>query len=180
VAAFHNSGGADVALDVYGLTRHRDADTLNRFIREYVDLAANAERGDEELMLEPLDTESGTVEWEPSLTLSHIVERGLAYPRRAFTAYFNCLPSMCQEGIERAILGFTRDDQLVLGLSVYTGEWEADEVRAKDFLSHLSESYQCHVGLILSETPPPMSEAGFRRLAAMLPADFVRIVPISS
>jgi hypothetical protein len=154
-----------VALDVYGLTRHRDADTLNRFIQEYVDIAANAERGSEELMLEPLNTESGAIEWEPSLTLSHIVERGLAYPRRAFAAYFSCLPSMCREGIERAILGFTRDDQLVLGLSVHTSEGETDEMQAKDLLSHLAKSYQCHVGVILLETAPPMSEIAFRRLA---------------
>lgn len=109
-----------MALDVYGLTRHRDAVTLNRFLDEYVDRVASADRGDEELLLEPLDARPGAMEGEvePSLTLSHILERGLAHPRRAFTAYLTCLPACRQAGIERVILSFTWDDQVVLGLSV--------------------------------------------------------------
>ncbi len=169
-----------MALDVYGLTRHRDMATLNRFLDEYVDRAANADRGDEELMLEPLDMPSaGTQwewEWEPSLTLSHIVERGLAYPRRAFTSYFSCLPAYHQAGIERVILSFTRDKQLVLGLSVSIGrdeaDDEADEARANELLVHLAQAYQCHLGLILLEEPPPMSEAEFRQAANTLPVIF--------
>ena len=49
-------------------------------------------------------------EWEPAQTLSHCVERGVAYPRRAFRIYLKPKSS----GIDRAILSFTRDDQLVL------------------------------------------------------------------
>jgi hypothetical protein len=160
-------------LDVYGLTRQRDAITLNRFLDEYIDRAANADRGDEELMLEPLDAHSSETkrqwEWEPSLTLSHILERGLAYPRRVFTTYLTCLPACHEARIERAILGFTRDDQLVLGLSVSTSEhmqedgWEAGEARAHELLTHFAEAYRCHLGLILLEEPPPLSEAEFRQ-----------------
>src|SRR5690242_9970144 len=105
-----------MALDVYGLTRHRDLATLNRFLDEFVERAANAERGDEEVMLEPLDAHfgarekpEGQWEWEPARTLAHILERGLAHPRRAFTTYLTCLPACHEMGIERAILGFTRD-----------------------------------------------------------------------
>jgi hypothetical protein len=175
-----------MALDVYGLTRQRDASTLNRFLDEYVDRAGNADRGDEELMLESLAAHSGEMErsegehweWELSRTLSHILERGLAYPRRAFTAYFTCLPACQDVGIERAILGFTRDDQLVLGLSVSTGEhvqeeeWEAGETRAHELLAHFAEAYQCHLGLILLETPPPLSEAEFRQPSETLRVAF--------
>lgn len=174
-----------MALDVYGLTRQRDLATLNCFLDEYVDRAANADRGDEELMLEPLDAHFGETErpeehweWEPSRTLAHILERGLAHPRRAFTAYLTCLPTCHEMGIERAILGFTRDDQLVLGLSVSTGEhmledeWEAGETRAHEILAHFAEAYRCHLGLILLECPPPMSEAEFRQPAETLPVNF--------
>ncbi len=173
-----------MALDVYGLTRQRDIATLNRFLDEYVDPAANADRGDEELMLEPLDVFPEATEgpwwerwdWEPAQTLSHILERGLDYPRRAFTAYIECLPACHQMGIEQGILGFTRDNQLVLGLSVYSGREDADEELAHELLAHLAEAYGCHLGLILLEAPPPLSEAEFRQpsetLSVMLRASF--------
>lgn len=171
-----------MALDVYGLTRQRDAATLSRFLDEYVDRAANEDRGDEELELEPLDWRPEETkarwEWVPSLTLDHILELGLVYPRRAFIAYLKCLPACQEAGIERAILGFTRDDQLVLGLSVSTGEnmredeWEAGEARAYELLAHFAEAYRCHFGLILLETAPPLSEAEFRQPAPILPVFF--------
>lgn len=175
-----------MALDVYGLTWHRDVATINRFLDEYVDRAANADRGDEELALEPLDEPAGGADWnrawepdwEPALSLSHIVERGLAYPRRAFTNYFSCLPQYRQAGIERVILAFTRDDQLVLGLSVSLGynmleaEAVAGEARAHELLAHLATTYNCHLGLILLETPPPHSEAEFRHPPKTLPVHY--------
>ena len=171
-----------MALDVYGLTRHRDAATIDHFLDEYVDRAANADRGDEELMLEPLVTPPAGAEWhwewEPSSTLTHIVERGLAYPRRAFTTYFSCLPYHEQRGIERVILAFTRDDRLVLGLSVSVGynmleaEWDAGEAHAHELLTHLATTYQCHLGLILLETPPPDTEAEFRHPPTTLRVNF--------
>lgn len=171
-----------MALDVYGLTRHRDALTLNRFLDEYVDREANADRSAEELALEPLDElpagAKWDYEWEPSLTLSHIVRRGLDYPRRAFTNYFSCLPHYRRVGIERVIVSFTRDDQLVLGMSVSTGnmmdesEWDTAEIQARELLAHIATAYQCHLGLILLETPPPRSEAEFRQPGKNLPVNF--------
>src|SRR5262249_29614819 len=104
----------------------------------------------------------GEWEWEPSRTLAHILERGLAYPRRAFTAYLTCLPTCPETGIERAFLGFTHDDQLVLGLSVNSGQEVVDETWAHELLVHLAGAYRCHLGLILLETPP-LSEAEFRQ-----------------
>ncbi len=38
-------------LDIYGLTKHRDAATIDKFLDAYVDRAASEDRGDEELML---------------------------------------------------------------------------------------------------------------------------------
>ncbi len=171
-----------MALDVYGLTKQRDATTLNRFLDEDVDRAANADRGSEELEFEPLDARPEETqarwEWVPALTLDHILELGLSYPRRAFIVYLKCLPAHHEARIERAILGFTRDDQLVLGLSVSTGEnmredeWDAGETQAHKLLAHFAEAYQCHLGLILLETAPPLGEAQFRQPAETLPIFF--------
>ena len=41
-------------LDIYGLTKHRDTTTIDRFLDTYVDRAKSWDRGDEELMMEPL------------------------------------------------------------------------------------------------------------------------------
>ena len=46
-------------VDIYGLTRHRDAGTINRFLEEYVDRGAHEDMGDEEIMMLPLGRKSG-------------------------------------------------------------------------------------------------------------------------
>lgn len=150
-------------LDVYGLTRHRDAATIDRFLNAYVDRAKSEDRGDEELMLErllpiPPGTGDDAFEWEPALTLSRIVERGLAFPRRAFTVYL--APTA---GIQPSVvLSFTADDQLILGLEIDDeGARPENERRARELLAQLVERYACHCGLILIEEHPPRSEAAF-------------------
>lgn len=59
---------------------------------------------------------------------------------------------------------------MLLGLSVapnYTSTWDSDEeaenVRSRALLAHFAEAYQCYLGLVLLETPPPLSEAEFRQ-----------------
>jgi hypothetical protein len=93
------------------------------------------------------------------------MERGGARPRRAVTAYV----ATHVPGIERVLLGFTRDDQLVLGFSLAAGQYEEDERRARALLAHLARNYACHRGRILLETPPPGSEAEFRDAPHTLP-----------
>src|SRR5688500_7429649 len=106
-------------LDIYCLTKHRDIDIISRFLDKYVDRAASEGRGDEELMMRPLDMSNFTdtlesYDWEPALTLTNSIQRGLDYPRRSFSI---CLTT--PQGIEMgALLHFTTDDQLVLGLSI--------------------------------------------------------------
>lgn len=150
-------------LDIYGLTKHRDAATIDRFLDTYVDRAKSWDRGDEELMIEPLVptlplTDLDAFEWELALTLSHIIERGLAFPRRAFTVYLVAK----QADLTRVVLSFTADDQLILGLSIDDeGATPENERRAKELLAQLVEEYACHSGLIVVEAPPPRSEAAF-------------------
>lgn len=163
-----------MSFDIYGLTRFRDRDTINRFLDEYVDRAASEDRNGEEIGLLPLnpELEGNEWQWDPALTLTHIVERGLAYPRRAFTSYL----ASSRPDIERAILSFTSDNQVVFGLSEYSGDFDDDEARARKLLSDLARSFRCHLGVVLLETPPPSSEAEFHAAPDALPtvyfADF--------
>lgn len=150
-------------LDIYGLTKHRDATTLDCFLNAYVDRANSEDRGDEELMVErlppvPPGAGNNAFEWEPSLTLSHIIERGLAFPRRAFTVYL----AAKQADQPRVVLSFTADDQLILGLAIDDeGARPENERKARELLARLVEEYGCHLGLILVEDPPPRSETAF-------------------
>jgi len=144
-------------LDIYALTKHRDLKTINRFIDRYADRAANEGRGDEDIMiLNPSDPFE--VNWEPALTLSHMIERGLDYPRICFTIYLGAI-------VERelgSLIHFTADNQLVLGLSIDDeGALPENEERAKSLLRTLVEEFDCHMGLIKVEDPPPTSEAEF-------------------
>lgn len=150
-------------LDIYGLTRLRDRETIDRFIDTYVDRAASEDRADEELMLEPESATDGSasmsdVSWEPALTLTHIVERGLQYPRRSFTVYLTARDKQ----FERVILSFTVDDQLIVGLAIDdAGKQPQNAQRARALLAGLMRDFDCHAGLIVVETPPAASEGEF-------------------
>jgi hypothetical protein len=162
-------------LDIYALTWHRDRATIERFLDEYADRVANEERDDEELMLEspaffgedrtgqpPVAIPETAYEWEPVRTLSHIVDRGLAHPRRAFTVYLKAKAP----DIDRIILTFTRDDHLVLGLAIDDeGAQPENEVKAKALLARLMATYRCHAGLIMVEHYPPQGEREFHARA---------------
>lgn len=152
-------------LDIYGLTRRREADIIHRFLDHYVDRMQCENRGDEALMLRKLDAPANSdviddYEWEPALTLAHTVQRGLEYPRRSFMVYLTAK----HPDIDQAILGFTTDNQLVLGLSIDDAEGSPENLeRAKALLSQLAQNYGCHRGLILAEQPPPHSESMFEQ-----------------
>lgn len=81
-------------LDIYVISAARNRETIERFLDTYVNRAASENRGNEQLMILPLDAtdtprELAGWEWEPSATLSHIVDRGLDFPRRAFCVYLS-------------------------------------------------------------------------------------------
>lgn len=157
-----------MTLDVYGLTANRDRPTIQAFLDAYVDQVASDDRGDEELLLKsltPPDAVTGLDTWdsEPARSLTHIIERGLDYPRRAFTVYLESR----REDVDRAILRFTTDDMLVLGLSVEDegvegATPESEERHAKDLLDEVMAHFHCHMGTILLESPPPENEDAFR------------------
>jgi hypothetical protein len=150
-------------IDIYAITNRRDLETINRFIDTYVDRTASEDRDDEQLMMLPLGKGAeikslNDYDWEPAKTLSNIVQRGLDHPRRSFTVYL--VPS--RPGINRVILSFTTDDQLVLGLSIDDAtELPENSELAKQALFNLAREYNSHLGTIAVEQPPPKSEEDF-------------------
>jgi hypothetical protein len=156
-------------LDIYAITNNRNLETINKFLTCYIDYKSSYVRDDKWLMLRKLDAPDNSerredYEWEPVTSLTQIVQRGLDYPRRSFSAY---LASSHPE-FERIILSFTTDDKLILGLSLEDSEEEKPEERleqAKVEMFHLIEECNCYGGLILVETPPPDNELMFYKEA---------------
>ena len=152
-------------LDIYGLTRHRNLATITHFLDTYIDRRAYEDLGEGELLMVRLDAppdaaDSERYESEPARTLSAAIRRGLDDPPRSFTLYFWSK----QPDIGPVLLGFTTDDQLVLGVSILDVEaLPENEERAKQLLDSLLEEFDCHLGLIMVETPPPENEAAFRK-----------------
>ncbi|MEP6774582.1 MAG: hypothetical protein ABJA50_03215 [Chloroflexota bacterium] len=171
-------------LDIYALTKHREAETIKRFLEEYVDRGAHEDMGDEEIMMLPLGRQgSGSKyllpevheramsdaaeyrrqyqepEWEDAVSLENVVRRGLDYPRRSFTVYLQPRES----GLEHVILSFTADDLLVLGVAV---DAEREEGRARAILRKIMLEYDCELVMIAAEEAPPCSEEEFRTLGS--------------
>ena len=98
------------SLDIYGLTLHKNFEIINHFIDHYVNRVASEDRCDEELMIEPLDgiidEHLDSYEWEPAISLTHIVERGLSQPPRAFAVYLKAQ----QAEFDGIIICFTSDN----------------------------------------------------------------------
>jgi hypothetical protein len=164
----HRMGAAE--LNIYRLTNHRDLETINRFIDRYVDREASEDRGDEELMMESLhpDGKPGTSssfgedeEWEPALTLTHSISRGLDHPRRAFALYLKAK----DERLSGAILCFTQDDKLILGLSLEESSQSDSIEEAKAILGLLMRQFNCKAGVVAVNTPPPRWGREFPPLA---------------
>ena len=107
------------SLDIYVISPARNVEAIERFLSTYVDRAASENRGDEELMMLVLDssgqpTTGDDWEWEPSKSLTHIIERGLQFPPRAFSVSLKTRDS----SLAGAILAFDVDNHVIFGLSM--------------------------------------------------------------
>jgi hypothetical protein len=159
-------------LDIYLLTQHHTAETIQRFLDQYVDRAASDYRHGEEISVLPLNVKteremvsSDNMEAVPVSSLADILRYGLSQPPRAF--YIHLVPK--SSPIAYVMLGFTTDGQLILGLSIDDeGMLDENLTTAIQLLHQMAQEYQGHLGLILVETPPPLSEIDFRE-AAYLP-----------
>jgi hypothetical protein len=150
-------------LDVLVLTARRDMATIDAFLGAHVDRQRSEDRGDEELMVVPLDGMAPSTlaehEWYPAGTLSRVIAFGLSRPSRAFWIYVE--PS--DPTIAAATLGFTRDDKLVVGVSIDDPHEEpANEQRATALLAELMQAYDAIVGMVTVEAPVPLTEDEMR------------------
>ena len=172
---YHWAVGEPPGWEVWVITPHRSPYTLSRFLGGFVDRAAAEDRGDEQLMLRPLverapadypkPASSRTEEiarwleegsdWEPAVTLTHSIERGLSRPWRAFSLFG--LPSS-RPDLMSASIEFTPDGELVLGVEARTRE------HAGVWLERLAEEFDADLGLL--SISPPGSRAGAEELIA--------------
>ncbi|MGI8619331.1 MAG: hypothetical protein ACR2L6_09630 [Gemmatimonadaceae bacterium] len=151
-------------LDIYVLTRRRDSETIDRFLDAYVDRAANEDRRGGELCMLALDAPAGAedqldpAEWVPVASLAEVIAHGLARPSRAFVCHLK--PRVAP--FNSAYLAFTRDDRLVLGLSM--DDWDMlpeRQAEAERVMNHLMSEFEGDGGLVAVEMPPPLSAASF-------------------
>jgi len=146
-------------LDVYVISPARDLETIERFLDIYVNRAASEDRGDEELMILSLNaseesSSSDDWDWEPAESLTHIVDRELQHPRRAFAVYLKAQDVR----LAGAILGSTADNQVIFGVSLDDeGAKAENRDRAKMFLHEMAEAFGWRHGFIGVEAPPPLS-----------------------
>jgi hypothetical protein len=145
-------------LDVYVVSPARNRKTIESFVNSYVDRSASEDRGDEELMLLALDSSGQPSDgddwnWEPSRSLSHIIERGLEFPRRAFSV---CLKPL-DITLVGAILAFDTDNQVIFGLSMDDEGAKAENTeRAKVLLHGMAGALGATHGFIAVEEPAPL------------------------
>ncbi len=137
----------------------RDRETIERFIKMYVDRAASEDRGDEELSILPLGASEHppdlhSCDWEPSKSLTHIVNRGLEHPRRAFCVYLKPL----DRSLEWAILGFTTDDKVVFGISFDDEGAKVENLeKGKALLHEMATALEACEGFIGVEQGAPLT-----------------------
>lgn len=147
-------------MDIYALTKLKNAEIIQRFLDEYIIYADNENRETEDftyyLAEKPQDEET---EVHPSISLTNLIEKGLSAKNKGFPIYLRSH----LEQFKSVMLVFTYDDKLVLGLSIEDeGAKESTFEEGKKLLEKLMADYNCHLGLIASETPPPLSEAQFQ------------------
>jgi hypothetical protein len=148
-------------LDVYVISPARDRKTIARFLDLYVDRPASEDRGGEELMILRLDAsgrplpghDEGDWDWEPSKSLTHIVQRGLEFPHRAFSTYLRPLDT----SLAGAVLAFDADDHVIFGASLDDEGAQPENLeRAKRLLHEIAEMSAATRGFIAVEEPPPL------------------------
>ena len=155
-------------LDVYVISPARNRETIERFLNAYVDRATSESRGDEELQMIALDPSGRPLsgdewDWEQSNSLTHIVERGLQFPRRAFAAYLEPQDT----SLDQAILAFDTENQVIFGVSVDDQDEKTETLeRAKRLLHEMTQMLGATHGFIGVEEPPPLR--GNRQTPAML------------
>ena len=193
------------SLDIYVLTHQRTRALVEEFLDRYSMRPLLDDLGDTELLIETHEwaIDRGTVmgtdtthtnpviryEHIPAISITHSVNLGLEEPRRAFRLYVDSHDSRLSD----AVIGFTVDGQLVVGVSFDDPDGNLrHEVVAQQVLTELVVLAHGHHGLITYDVPAPLSErafttsterillrVGFKNLHAEEPSRNVLRVPLS-
>ena len=93
-------------------------------------------------------------EWEPALTLTHAIQRGLDRPSRAFLLHLKPRGSL----VDGVTLGFTAHDHVVFGVSVHDPFGRDDRLEvAKELLAKLAHEFQGERGYVACGMPVPLA-----------------------
>jgi hypothetical protein len=155
-------------LNIYVVSPLRNRETIERFLAAYVDRAETEDRGNEELSMVALDSSGQPLsgddwDWEPSKSLTHIVDRGLEFPQRAFSVYLRTLDA----SFAGAILAFDVDNQVIFGVSLNDEGARTENLeRAQTLLHEMAQALGATHGFIGVEEPPPLR--GTRRHPTIL------------
>jgi hypothetical protein len=95
-------------------------------------------------------------DWEPAKSLTHIVDLGLEFPRRAFSVYLNPQDA----SLAGATLAFDVDNAVIFGVSIDDeGARAENRERAKTVLYEMAQMLGATRGFIGVEEPPPLRGA---------------------
>ena len=154
-------------IDIYTLTYQRNKETIENFLSKFTDRQAIEDQKDGELMLLPNGKSRKEVNglddyiWVKALTVTNSIEVGLSDPTNCFTMYL----AANRPDIDLAILTFTQDGKLILGLSVYEYKDENSTVDNYDLATQLRDEIQKDYSGIASyfglEASPPDNEREF-------------------
>ena len=85
--------------------------------------------------------------------MTHIVERGLQFPRRAFSVHLKTRDTT----LAGAILAFDTDNQVIFGVSIDDEGAQTENLeRAKILLREMAQALEGSHGFIGVEEPPPL------------------------
>lgn len=154
-------------IDIYTLTYHCDKETIERFLNEFTDRKAIEDQGDGELMMLPkgkihqeLKSPDDYV-WIKAESVTNSINIGLSDPENCFTLYFiSNIPD-----IDYALVSFTQDGKLILGLSVLAYRDDNGILDNYGFASKLMNHLQSDFDGVYSyfglEAPPAVDEEAF-------------------
>lgn len=145
-------------LDVYGLADARTLDAAWSFVSRWA-----APEEFERPWTIALDGAPAAAGERQAANLRAALGLGLDDPRQWYTLY---LKSRDEKQAYRAMLTFTRDGKLVLGLSVDDAEeGPAPLLAARKLLETLKAEHGCRLGFVAGEESPPGDETEFRAAA---------------
>ena len=154
-----------IHIDIYGITDYRNKEVIELFIAEFTDRSSVEDRGDEELMILNDTTHEQTASddytWIKAETLTKAIETGLADASTCFTLYLGS----DQPEIEQAMISFTLDGKLILGLSIEAFADKDGTISnsplAEKLAIRLQETFHCRKTYYETELPSAHTEAEF-------------------